>query len=91
MSEREDEPKSKSDEVQKLLRLIAVESAKVLKLEEKLSVAIKVLSYTQRTDVVIGHEDNGDDNLLKGMPDQIMMRNRCKIALDKITDGKERS
>jgi type II secretory pathway component PulK len=32
-NEREDEPKSKSDEVQKLLRLIAVESAKVRELE----------------------------------------------------------
>jgi hypothetical protein len=64
---------------------------KILKLEEKLSIAIKALRYTQRADVVIGHEDNGDDNLLRGMPDQIMMRNRCKIALDKITDGKERS
>jgi hypothetical protein len=37
MSEREDEPKSKSDEVQKLLRLIAVESAKVRELERLLA------------------------------------------------------
>lgn len=52
--------------------------------QKKLQVAVEALEYTQRTDARIGHTDETEDGVLRGMPDKIMMRNRCKTALEKI-------
>lgn len=52
-----------------------------------IEVLMKACEYTQRTDVVIGHETTSnpdDDGLLRGMPDKIMMRNRCQKALAQV-------
>ena len=43
--------------------------------------AVELLEFTQRTDINIGNDENGN---MKGMPDKIMMRNRSKEALSKI-------
>lgn len=65
---------------------------------EVLVEAIGALEYTQRTDVNIGvsegaRDKDGDvDNIMRGMPDKIMMRNRCREALSKLQtllDAKE--
>lgn len=42
---------------------------------------VEALEYTQRTDVIIGHDESSDDGKLRGMPDKIMMRNICAKAL----------
>lgn len=61
---------------------------KIKELERKLEIAVEALKYTQRTDVRIGHSDETEDNVLRGMPDKIMMRNRCRDALEKLShDG----
>ena len=62
--------------------------AKNGELEKKLEIAVEALEYTQRTDARIGHTDETEDGVLRGMPDKIMMRNRCKTALEKIKGTK---
>lgn len=57
---------------------------KIEKLESDNAKMREVLEFTQRVDVVIGHTSDTEDNVLRGMPDKIMMRNRARECLAKI-------
>ncbi len=53
-------------------------------MQGKFSIALEALEYTQKTSVIIGHDENGENGQMKGVPDRIMMRNKCREALEKI-------